>query len=182
MPMPKLITKKKKNGATLRREQIRAQYWGDDDLWGGDNEKGWFRAPRTLPLVLALLSSKTLSKTQDLSSVYIELLSRHLDSGVIEMAHEAEHAFAAGYVGERAVRTWRDRMKALEDLGFIKTTEIGNQRYKYVALVHPAAAVRKLQQKNLVPDNWLRAYESRKLETKEAPLVERVSKNGESSS
>jgi len=61
------------------------------------------------------------------------------------MGHEADHEFASGYEGRRAVRTSRERMKIPEDNGFI-----GNQRFKYVAIVHPTTAVQLLRDKKPV--------------------------------
>jgi hypothetical protein len=162
-----------KSGVAKRREEIRVQHFAKEDLWTGEGEKGWFSVPRTLPLVLALLSSKEISKKHDPSSVYLELLSRQRGEGVIEMGHETEHAFASGYVGSRAVRTWLERMKILEDNGFIRTLQVGNQRYKYVAIVHPTTAVQQLRNKKKVDENWWNAYLANKRESKEPTFEQR---------
>lgn len=159
-----------------RREKIRKQYWRKDIAWTGDGEAGWFRAPRTLPLILSLLGSKAISGKKDPSSVYQELYARHLGQGVIEMSHEADHAFAAGYEGTRAVRTWEERMRILEAAGFIKTVQVGNQRYKYVLLVHPAIAVEQLREAGKIPVNWWKAYRARQIETKETTPEQRMQK------
>ena len=55
-----------------KRERIRQQLFPDEDPWTGEGEKGWFRAPRTLPLVLELLCSKELAakKSQNAASVF----------------------------------------------------------------------------------------------------------------
>jgi hypothetical protein len=147
-----------KSGVAKRREGIRREYWPSEELWTGEKEAGWFPAPRSLPLVLVLLSSKEISGGKDPSRVYLELLSRQRGEGVIEMAHEAEHAFAAGYEGKRAVRTWQERMEILEETGFIRTVKIGNQRYKYAAIVHPTTAVQGLRRQNRISETWWRAY------------------------
>ena len=73
-----------KSKASQRREQLRTEYWPEDDAWTSTDEKGWFIAPRTLPLIMSLLRSKALSGKADPSKVYVELLSRHIDNGVIE--------------------------------------------------------------------------------------------------
>jgi hypothetical protein len=166
-----------KSGVAKRRDEIRVQHFAKEDLWTGEGEKGWFSVPRTLPLVLALLSSKEISKKHDPSSVYLELLSRQRGEGVIEMGHETEHAFASGYVGSRAVRTWLERMKILEDNGFIRTLQVGNQRYKYVAIVHPTTAVQQLRSKKKVNENWWNAYLANKRESKEPTFEQRELKN-----
>jgi hypothetical protein len=99
--------------------------------------------------------------------VYLELWSRHMGGGVIEMKHEGEHAYAAGYVGNRAMRTWREHMFLLEKNGFIRISSSGNQRFKYVLLIHPTAVVEKLRSENKVDQHWLNTYKTRQIETKE---------------
>src|SRR5262249_10316618 len=107
------------------------------------------------------------------SGVYLELLARHIDNGIIEMAHEGEHAYTAGYVGPRAIRSWQERMKILEKLGFIKTKQIGNQRYKYVLLIHPTVAIQNLFDLGKLPKGWWDAYRDRQIQTKEPSFEER---------
>jgi hypothetical protein len=97
----------------------------------------------------------------------LELLSRHYDSGVVEMAQELEHAYASGYTGSRALRTWQERMHLLEKNGFIKTQKIGNQQFKLVFLAHPTVAVQKLKEQGKIPADWWNAYCARQIETKE---------------
>lgn len=166
-----------KTATQLRREEIKSELWPTDIAWTGEKpEKGWFRAPRTLPLVMTLLSDKSISGTSDLSGVYLELLARHRDSGIVEMASPGEHSYAAGYSGPRGIRTWQERMKKLEALGFIKSRPSGNQQYKYVLLVHPTVAVQRLYEAKRVPKVWWDTYRLRQIEATEAPyekLMER---------
>ena len=92
------------------------------------------------------------------------------------MASAGEHSYAAGYAGARGVRTWQERMKILEELGFIKSKQSGNQQYKYVLLVHPTIAVQRLYDAGRVPKIWLETYRPRQIEATEAPyekLMER---------
>lgn len=149
------------------REQLRKKFWPNEDAWTGENEKGWFYAPRTLPLILSLIASKSVSGKRNPSRVYLELWARHIGEGVIEMKHEGDHAYAAGYVGNRGIRTWREHMELLENSGIIKIKRIGNQQYKYVLLVHPTTVVEKLRLANKVDQQWLDTYAVRQLETKE---------------
>jgi len=150
-----------------RRAQLKEHYWPDYAAWNGAGA-GWFKGPRTLPLILALLSDKNLTAGRDIARVYLELLSRHFDGGVIEMGNEADHAYAAGYTGSRAVRTWHERMLLLQELGFIKSKHVGNQRYKLVFVADPLVAIAKLREAGKVPDSWWEAYTLRLMETKEA--------------
>jgi hypothetical protein len=121
-------------------------------------------------LILALLSQKELSGGRDISRVYLELLARHMDGGVVEIGNESDHAYAAGYIGTRAGRTWHERMELLENLGFIKSKRIGNQKYKLLLVVNPIFAVSELREKGRVPEEWWEAYTLRLMETKEADL------------
>ena len=176
----KMVTQKKTRGYQ-QRGKWKGEFWSSAEAWTGEDEKGWFRAPRTLPLVLQLLASKQLSGNIDPSSVYLELLARHIDNGVVEMAHEADHAFAAGYVGSRAVRSWQERMKILEDLGFIRTKQIGNQRFKYVLILHPTVVIQHLYETKKITMQWWETYRARQIETKEARFEERQPPTGAAS-
>lgn len=158
-----------KSAAQERREKYKAEYWPDEIAWTGEKpEKGWFRAPRTFSLVCALLKTKKVSGKKNPASVYLELLSRHRDTGVVEMASEGEHSYAAGYMTSRGIRTWQEHMKLLEDLGFIKSVSAGNQKYKYVLLIHPSIAVKKLYDKDLVDSKWWDMYRSIQIDMKES--------------
>jgi hypothetical protein len=150
-----------------RRSQLKKRFWANEEAWNGSGN-GWFRAPRTIPLILVLLSQKELTGGHDVSRVYVELLARHMDGGVIEIGNESDHAYAAGYTGSRAVRTWHERIRLLEELGFIKSKRVANQRYKLVLVVDPLQAVAELRKQGRVADSWWEAYLLRLMETKEA--------------
>ncbi len=159
-------------GAELR-EKIRKTFWRREDAWTGESEKGFFQAPRTLPLILHLVS-KTIDAKGNAARVYLELWARHLGGGVIEMKHEGEHAYGAGYVGNRAIRTWREHILLLEKHGFIKVHGSGNQEFKYVLLMHPTSIVERLRGENKLDKHWLQTYMTRQLETKEEPYEARL--------
>jgi hypothetical protein len=166
-----------KTASGEKRAKIKEEFFGDDDAWTGEKEKGWFRAPRTLPLILDLLSSKQLSGRLDPSKAYLELLARHIDSGLVEMTDEGSHAYAAGYSGTRAVRTWQERMKKLQEIGFIKTKQIGNRKYAYVLLVHPTVAIQRLKEANKIGETWYDTFRARQIEVKDNLYEEREQRN-----
>jgi hypothetical protein len=158
-----------RRSAQERREKYKEEYWPSDIAWTGERpEVGWFRAPRTLPLILMLLSSKKVSGKQDPTRVYLELLARQRDTGIVEMATEADHSYAAGYPGSRGIRTWQERMKLLQDLGFIKSVRGGNLTHKFVLLIHPTIAVKKLHDGGKVEKAWWDTYRQMQIETKES--------------
>ncbi len=155
-----------------RRLAMRDEVFGDEVAYDPP-EKGWFKVSRALPLLLGLMASKGISRELDPTRVYLELLSRHFDGGFVELGAEADHALAAGYSGDRAVRTWRERIKILEKTGFIKTKPSSTQNYKYVLLMPPDIVVEKLRKSGKVPSDWLTAYNSRRMETGEISVPAR---------
>jgi hypothetical protein len=161
-----------KNRKSEERTALRERFWPGAKAWTGEGTKGWFRAPRTLPHLLGLLRSKALSGRQDPSSAYLVLWARHLDSGIVEITNEKELAYEAGYVGNRALRTWQERMRLLVSLGFIKAQKSGNEPYRYVLMVDPAVVIAGLVKRKLVDPGWAATYDARRIATKEAPPAE----------
>lgn len=168
-----------RNAAERKRAELRAQQFPNEnplELWTGKDEKGFFSAPRSLPLVVRLINQLA-DKSIDPTTVYLDLVARHMGAGIVEMVAEEDHAFSAGYGGNRAARTWRDRMEVLEGLGFIKVRRRGPRRYGYVLLVHPSLAVKRLRDQGRVPDEWWEVYISRQMEvgeTKGTDIIQRL--------
>jgi hypothetical protein len=156
-----------------RREKMRDSLFPGEEPWLGAKEVGWFRAPRTLPLILGLIDSKQLSGRLRPSPVYLELWARDMGEGFIEIKDEQEHAYGSGYSGSRALRTWQERMRTLEKLGFIKIKQVQNRIYGCVLLVHPAAVIEGLLKDGKINKTWVDTYTVRQIETKELTLEER---------
>jgi hypothetical protein len=95
-------------------------------------------------------------------------------SCILKSARTVGEGMAAG---SQAVRSWQERMKILEDIGFIKTLQTGNQRYKHVLLVHPTVAIKWLRDENNIPDLWWNTYIARQIKVKEASFEERLEAN-----
>lgn len=159
-----------------RRAKLKAEFWPQVPAWLGPVETGYFCAPRTLPLVLRALRHKAVSGDKDPGSVYVDLLANHMGQGVVELSDEEDHAFAAGYT---SVRSWRDRMKVLEDAGFLKPISPGNRRYGRVVLVHPSIAMKQLYEGGKLPQRVWDAYRSRRIVTKEASMSDLATREQE---
>jgi len=54
-------------------------------------------------------------------------------------------AFEAGFTGQRGAQTWKARMQALVDLGFIKALPGSNGPFSHVLILNPILAIRKLR-------------------------------------
>jgi hypothetical protein len=84
------------------------------------------------------------------------------DERLLAITNERELAYETGYAGNRALRTWQERMRLLEALGFIKAQKIGNEPYRYVLMVDPATVVAALAKKGRVDAAWLATYDARR--------------------
>jgi len=115
-----------------KQEALREDLWPDSDgrVWRAYEEKGYCCLPRVLSLLLRLMNDKGVigGKAGDCGSVYVELLVRGRAQGIVELGNEGEHAYLSGYTGPRALRSWRERMAALEKAGFIEVKPRPNQK------------------------------------------------------
>lgn len=152
-----------------RRQQLRDTLWpkADDIAWSRHTEKGWCTIPRTLPLVMTLIDHLSPKERGRASRVYHELWCRAYDEGFVELADGAEHAYAAGYTSQtRGVRSWRERVDTLAQLGFVMVKSKPTKKYGYVLIVHPDRAVGMLRKQDpkRIPDGWYQEYEKRMIE------------------
>jgi len=105
-------------------------------------------------------------KGEDLSRVYQELWYRVNDDGLVEIRDEKEIAFACGYAPDsRGVRSLKDRIRQLKDLGFVRTAKRFTQEHYYVFIQNPELVVRKVEDKGKLPEAWVSEYEKRIDET-----------------
>jgi len=115
-----------------RQLETRAKLWPaltDDMLWGMDNE-GWAALPRLMPLMMNIMDDLS-EKGFPVSRTYLELWARLREEQFLTLNRPEEMAFHAGFDGQRALRTWKDRVVRLADLGFIglKPGPLGDLSY-----------------------------------------------------
>jgi hypothetical protein len=169
----------KKTPAEKRREQ-REALWPNSDqvVWSPKQAKGFFSAPRTLSLVGTLI--RLLSPKLDPSRVFFDLWARNFEEGIVEIGHEEDLAASSGYAeGSRSIRTWRERIGALEKLGFIRLKGSGTRKYAFVLLLHPDRVVATLRARSdlRIPEWWTSLYDQRLRETG-APTAAPFTENG----
>jgi hypothetical protein len=153
----------------LKRRRLRADLWpGTTNLhYNRKTEVGFTTIPRTLPLLCALIKAITPKGEGDASRAYLDLWGRAYDEGYVDIVDEAEMALACGYAHtNRLVRTWRERMGQLEELGFISVRPKPTRHFGYVLLLHPHDVVERLRRdrEDLIPDSWWQSYEIRRNE------------------
>lgn len=112
---------KKKNIVLERQLQVRSKLWpdvSDEMLWGGDDAQGFSMVPRLMPLMMSIMDDLS-GKGFPVGQTYLEMWCRLREERFLTLNRPEEMAFHAGFSGQRALRTWKDRVKRLADLGFI---------------------------------------------------------------
>ncbi len=95
------------------------------------------------------------SKGKDAARVYLDLWSRQMDDSMVVVNDEASMAYSSGYISStRNVRSWRERIDLLRELGFVSVKPRGSRGYGYILLHHPHRVVQELRAKGMVPENW----------------------------
>jgi hypothetical protein len=126
-----------------KNQKLRETLWADmpdEDLWLRQNQKGFTTIPRTMPIIVNIIDS--LTKNAAAGYTYFCLWCRSFDAQVIIIDNPAEVAAESGFSGERAVSTWRQRMKVLREHGFIKCVG-GVHDYHYVLVLNPHKVIKK---------------------------------------
>lgn len=122
----------------LRQLALRARLWPDlkdDDLWSRHTHDGFSTIPSTMVLIMSIMDD--LSKNKPVSSAYLELWTRTYDEGFATLAKAREIAFHSGFSTERAERTWKSRLKILNDLGFINLQGGSSGDASYALILNP---------------------------------------------
>jgi hypothetical protein len=127
-------------------KDLRARLWPhltDDELWHHKKYAGFTSIPRTMPIILSIIDD--LSKGAPASSTYLELWCRAFPEMYVSLAKPDEHAFFSGFTGQRARRTWMDRIRKLRDLGFIYVAEGSAGELSHSVIVNPHIALKRLK-------------------------------------
>lgn len=134
-------------GATISKKEIkrRGQLWptvNPDALWNRKTHDGFTTVPRNMGLIMTIIDDLTKGKPASLT--YFELWCRAWDEMYTSLAHKESIAFHSGFTGQRAARTWTERMKSLRDLGFIDIKPGASGSLTYVLIFNPYHVLRRL--------------------------------------
>ena len=115
-----------------KQVEIRSKLWPELDprmLWSMDSD-GWSAVPRLMPLMMSIMDDLS-GKGYPVSRTYLELWVCLREERFLTLNRPEEMAFHAGFEGQRALRTWKDRVQRLADLGFIglKPGPLGDLSY-----------------------------------------------------
>ncbi len=131
-------------------------------LWQRKTNDGFTTIPRTLPLVMQAIDAQ--SKGHPAGHTLLCLWVRSPDNPMLTIENPATFASEAGFYGERAVDTWRRRMKRLRELDFIRSVSGPTGEFHYVLLLNPNAAVEHMKTKGLVQDGLYGRFRDRLVE------------------
>lgn len=146
-----------------KKQALRKQLWGDidpDTIWNRKLNDGYTTIPRTMPIVFQIMDDLS-EKSKPISSTYFSLWCRVFDESFIEIKSPDEMAFESGYSGQRAVSTWKARMKILTNLGFINVKEGASGQYNYVLLLNPYKIIKEYYKKKKVQEGKYNALFAR---------------------
>lgn len=131
-------------------------------LWHRKTNDGYISIPRTLPIAMQAIDAQT--KGQPAGHTLFCLWSRSPDHALITIENPVTFASEAGFVGERAVDTWRRRMKSLRDLRFIHTKKGPSGDFHYVMLSNPNVATEWMRDAKLIQDGLYARFIDRVIE------------------
>jgi len=133
------------------RSVLRRQLDTREKLWPGiDNDRLWYRrdrdgfasVPRCMPLLMNIMDDLS-GKGFPVGQTYFEMWCRLFDECFLVLNRPDEMAFHAGFLGQRAVRTWKDRVRRLRELEFIDVKPGSMGELSYALFWNPYHVVRK---------------------------------------
>ena len=150
--------------AERAQRQMEIQFPGfpPELLWHRSKNDGFSTVPRTLPLAMQCIDAQ--SKNQPAGHTLMCLWVRAPDFPFLTIEAPTTHAAEAGFQGERAVDTWRRRMRSLRDLGFIKAKKGPTGDFHYVLLINPNIAIERLRREGKVQDALYGRFDDRLVE------------------
>lgn len=145
MPTVKQSKVKRLNMAERAQQQMELHFkdFPEAWIWQRKVNDGYTTLPRTLPIAMQVIDGS--SKGRPAGHTLFCLWARSPDHPLLVIENPATFASEAGFSGERAVDTWRKRMKQLVDLNFIRAVRGPSGDYHYILLTNPNAAVEYLQ-------------------------------------
>lgn len=141
----------------IQRRQLdaRKKLWPDvssDMLWSMDDQ-GWVALPRLMPLMMSIMDDLS-GKGVPVSRTYLELWSRiRIEESFLALNRPEEMAFHAGFEGQRALRTWKDRMHRLAKLGFIGVMPGPLGDLSYAVIYNPYHVIKRAYLAKQVHEN-----------------------------
>ena len=126
---------------------LREKIWPDltvDELWYRKKYDGFTSIPRTMPIIMNIIDD--LSKAKPASKTYFALWGKAYDEMYVSLQNAEDLAYHSGFTGQRAIRTWKERMQSLADLGFIKVAAGPRGNLSHAVILNPHFVIRRLHE------------------------------------
>jgi hypothetical protein len=75
---------------------------------------------------------------------YAELWCRSFDEMYVSLSKSKEMAFCSGFIGQRAERTWAEKIRKLAELGFIKIKGGQAGQLSHALIMNPYLVIKKM--------------------------------------
>lgn len=137
-----------------RQLDARSRLWpdvSDEMLWSWKSRVGFVPVPRLLPLIMSIMDDLS-GKGFPVGQTYFELWCRLHEELFLTLNRPEEMAFHAGFSGQRSLRTWKDRVKRLADLGFIALRSGPLGDLSYAIFFNPFHVLKRAYQANQIQD------------------------------
>lgn len=146
------------------QQQMALHFPGMDPafIWHRKTNDGFTTVPRTLPIIMQAIDMQ--SKGNPAGHTLMCLWARSPDTPFLTIENPATFAAEAGFQGERAVDTWRKRMRRLRELSMIQTKPGPSGDFHYVLLINPNAAVEWMRTQGWVQDGLYARFIDRLME------------------
>jgi hypothetical protein len=166
----------RKSKVVANIEALRLELWpniNDLHVWNRQTSDGFSTIPRTLSQIGSMADALS-GKGKPVMQTYLELWCRVYDNGFVNLSRQQEIAFASGFSGQRAVATWRERMKRLQELDFIDIKAGPSGPFSYALIINPYWVVASHKKKGtaLFPNDRYSALFERSLEIGATDLAE----------
>ncbi|MGO4395295.1 hypothetical protein AB4Z46_28465 [Variovorax sp. M-6] len=138
--------------ADRAQQQLALHFPGFDEtlLWRRKSNDGFTTVPRALPIAMQAIDAT--SKGAPAGHSLFCLWSRAPDNPLVIVEAPATFAAEAGFSGERAVDTWRKRMRTLRELNFVSTKKGPSGEFHFILLLNPNIAVERMRLAGQVQD------------------------------
>ena len=125
---------------------LRSRLWlelQEAELWSRSVYAGFTTIPRTMPIIMNIIDQLS-DGSKRTSITYLALWGKAFDEMYVSLQNAHDLAFHSGFTGQRAVRTWKERIKALDGLGFIRTAAGTAGPYSHAVILNPHFVIRRL--------------------------------------
>lgn len=159
-------TQKKKRKSKMEEKALtlRKSFWpdiADEELWDRKLNVGFTTVPRTMSLIMSIIDSLS-NKGQPAGQTYFVLWCHVFYESFVLIENPSLFASETGFSGERALHTWKQRMKQLKEMGFIDAKEGPSGDFNYVLIFNPHVIINR--KKNDIQDSRFRQIQVRALD------------------